>query len=252
MTTIPTGRFVWFEYAAADLAKAQGFFGELFNWGSQAVPMANGAYTMISSGGTMIGGYLPPTPGAPPHWLSHLQVEDAEASAKQVVTLGGAVIKPVFETSIGKTGIVADPLGGVFALWQPVSRAPGGDYLHTYGTFCWNELPSADPLASAAFYGAIGGFELDSMEMAHGTYHTLKKAGLPQAGIMKSPMPNMPQSWLPYVLVQSCEQSLAKAQKLGAKMVLPPTTVPRVGTFSVFADPAGGVLGILESSNMPT
>src|SRR5690242_7634535 len=42
MTTIPTGRFVWFDYVAKDLAKAQGFFGELFNWKTQEIPTADG------------------------------------------------------------------------------------------------------------------------------------------------------------------------------------------------------------------
>ncbi len=251
MTIIPTGRFVWFEYATQDLSRAQGFFGELFNWGSQAVPMPNGAYTMIASAGTTVGGYLIATTGAPAHWISHLQVEDATASAAQVAALGGRVLEPVFEISAGKIAIVADPLGGVFALWQPVTREPGGDYHHAVGTFCWNELQSADPATSAAFYQAIAGFELDSMPTPNGTYHVLKKDGVPRAGIMTSPMPNVPQSWLPYVRVQSCEQTLAKAQRLGATPLLPPTTMPQVGTFSVFADPSGGVLGILQPANLP-
>jgi predicted enzyme related to lactoylglutathione lyase len=32
MATIPTGRFVWFEYASKEAKKAQAFFGELFQW----------------------------------------------------------------------------------------------------------------------------------------------------------------------------------------------------------------------------
>ena len=45
---IPTGRFVWFDYVAPDVKKAQGFYGELFNWSTQDVPMPDGAYTMIA------------------------------------------------------------------------------------------------------------------------------------------------------------------------------------------------------------
>ena len=43
-------KFVWFEYVSKDIAKAQGFFGELFNWGVKRVPMPGGEYAMISVG----------------------------------------------------------------------------------------------------------------------------------------------------------------------------------------------------------
>lgn len=36
--SFPSGRFVWFEYVSKDLPKAQGFFGELFNWKTQQKP----------------------------------------------------------------------------------------------------------------------------------------------------------------------------------------------------------------------
>ena len=39
MTKIATGKFCWFEYVTKDIQKAKGFFGELFNWGVQSVPM---------------------------------------------------------------------------------------------------------------------------------------------------------------------------------------------------------------------
>ena len=42
-------KFVWFEYVSKDIAKAQGFFGELFNWGVKKVPMPGGDYAMISA-----------------------------------------------------------------------------------------------------------------------------------------------------------------------------------------------------------
>ena len=69
-----------------------------------------------------------PTPmtGAPDaRWLSHLQVEDAAASAKQVAKLGGKVLQEPIDIRAARWPLVADPLGGVFALWQPTNRAPG-------------------------------------------------------------------------------------------------------------------------------
>src|SRR3954469_16964312 len=153
MTNIPTGRFVWFEYSSKDLAKSQGFFGELFNWAVQRVPMEKGEYAMIASGDATIGGYGQPMAGAPDAWwLSHLQVADAAASQKQVEQLGGKILVPAFSIGVGTMATAAAPLGGVFKRWHPTGREPGGDYRGTPGSFCWNELYSENPEASSKFY----------------------------------------------------------------------------------------------------
>src|SRR5262249_639370 len=129
--TIPTGRFVWFEYVSTDATKAQGFFGEVFGWGTQNVPMPEGAYTMISVGKDTIGGYLPTPKGAPPnaHWISHLQVASAADTVAKVESLGGSTAaKPFKVGDFGTMAVVKDPLGGVFALWQPAKAEGTGDY----------------------------------------------------------------------------------------------------------------------------
>ena len=249
MTAIPTGRFVWFEYVSQEAQKAQGFFGELFNWGTQAVPMPQGAYTMIASGGKTIGGYLATPPGAPPHahWISHLQVTDAQTSAAQIKTLGGKVYKDPFKVGdFGTMAVVADPQGGMFALWQPAraeqQTAP------VDGSFCWNELASPDPEASVAFYRAVGGFETDQMDMGEmGAYHLLKSDGQPRAGIMKKMMPEQPNAWLPYVQVASADATADRAKRLGANVVVPPTDIPNVGRFAILVDPQGAGIGVLQA-----
>jgi len=247
---IPTGRFVWFEYSSKDLPKSQGFFGELFNWSTQSVPMEKGAYTMIASGDATIGGYAMPTSmkGAPDAWwLSHLQVADAAASAKQVAKLGGKVLQEPIDIKVGIMAVVADPMGGVFALWQPTNRAPGGDYRQQTGSFCWNELSTNDVEASTKFYQAIGGFDIEKTEMpGMGTYVQLKSDGQPRAGIMQARMPGVPQSWLPYVSVANADATHDKAKKLGATSLVPPTPIPNVGKFAVLRDLAGAAIGILQ------
>ena len=50
-------------------------------------------YTMIALGDQTIGGYLPTPSGAPEqaHWLSHMQVESAQATSQKVTAAGGKV-----------------------------------------------------------------------------------------------------------------------------------------------------------------
>lgn len=251
--TTPTGRFVWFDYVATDITKAQGFFGELFNWKTQNVPVpGGGTYTMIAVNDQTIGGYTTTPKGAPPdaHWLTSLQVRDANASAEQIKSLGGKVLKaPEKMGEFGSFAVVSDPLGGVFALWQPVKAEGSGDYKGTANTWCWNELYTADVAKSVAFYSKIAGFTEEKMDMGkHGTYHVLNADGKGRAGVTTPPQP-MPQAWLPYVQVDNVDQTIAKAKKLGAAIHLEGQDVPGVGRIAIFSDPQGAMLGLLQPAS---
>jgi len=246
-----TGRFVWFEYVSKDSQKAQGFFGELFNWKVNQVPMGDHPYEMIAIGDRTIGGYLPTPEGAPTHahWLTHLQVADAKASSEQATKLGGGVLKPAFKVGdYGTMAVVKDPTGAFFALWQPAKPEAQPDPVT--GGFCWNELATPEPDKVVAFYQKLGGFEHESQEMpGMGTYHTLNSDGQPRCGIMKQSMPQQPNAWLPYVSVTSADATSEKAGKLGGKVVVPPTDIPNVGRFSIIVDPLGAPLGLLQPAS---
>ncbi len=248
---IPTGRFVWFEYVSTDSAKAQGFFGELFNWSTQAVPMPDGAYTMIAlDKDTTIGGYMATPKGAPTHahWLPHLQVTDAAATLAKVEANGGkTAAKPWKLGEVGTMAVALDPLGGVFALWQPTKPMGTGDWKGVANSWCWNELYTEDPAKSVEFYKQIGGFTDAAMDMGPmGTYHVLKSDGHDRGGVMKSPMPGIPQNWTPYVQVADADAVVAKAKRLGADIKLPPNDVAGIGRIALFLDPQGAPIGILQ------
>ncbi|MFT3697289.1 MAG: VOC family protein [Kofleriaceae bacterium] len=240
---IPTGRFVWFEYGSKDVKKAQGFFGELFNWSTVDVPMPQGSYTMISAGDATIGGY-------PPHmanmdqsyWATHLQVEDAEASAQKAKQLGGTIVVPTMQLgSVGKMAVIEDPTGGHVPLWQPTSREPGGDYANKMGQFCWNELHTPDPEAATKFYAALCGYEANTIDRGRGPYTMLAKDGKSRAGVIKDTQA----VWIPYVQVANTDATLEKAKKLGATISMPAINMP-IGRIASFVDPQGAALGLVQ------
>ena len=243
--TFPSDRFCWFEYVSKDSAKAQGFFGELFNWTTKA----HGDYTMIAAGDHTIGAYRPTPKGAPEHahWLAHLQVESAAATLAKITAAGGKQLKsPEAMGEVGTWAVAADPFGAAFALWQP-AKAEAAEYRGVAGTFCWNELYTDHPEKSVAFYEAIGNLRDKPMDMGPmGTYHVLESFGKSRAGIMKSPMPGIPQHWMPYVQVANVDQTIAKAKRLGCDVKLAGMDAPGVGRFGVFIDPQGSSLGVLQ------
>ncbi len=250
MATIPTGKFVWFEYVG-DATKAQGFYGELFHWKTQGMPTPDGGtYTMIAVENQTIGGFAPAIPGetAGAHWRTHLQVSDAAATAAKVKQLGGKVIKePHKMGEMGTMGLVADPQGAQLALWQPGKPEGTGDYKGINGAWCWNELACDDADKAVAFYKQIGGFTVESMSMGEmGTYHQLKVGDKGSGGVMAKMMPQQPTQWLPYIQVANADQTIERAKKLGADIKVPATDIPNVGRFGIFVDPQGAGVGILQ------
>jgi uncharacterized protein len=55
-------------------------------------------------------------------------------------------------------------------------------------------------------------------------------------GMMKNPMPDDPDNWLPYILVDDVAASSKKAKSLGATIARQVTEVPDMGWFSVIVD----------------
>jgi len=113
--------FVHLELSTTDLAKARAFYGKLFDWKLEDVPMGPGdTYTMIKVGEGTGGGMMKqPIPGAPSAWLAYVLVDDIRAATQKAKTLGGQVTKDVTEIpGMGWFSVLVDPTGAAFALWQ--------------------------------------------------------------------------------------------------------------------------------------
>ena len=113
--------FVHVELNTTDVAKAKGFYGKLFDWELEDVPMDDGAYTMIKVGSGTGGGLMKhPVPGERSMWLAYVQVDDIAAATKKAKSLGSTIMKDVTEVSdFGWLSIIVDPTGAVLGLWKP-------------------------------------------------------------------------------------------------------------------------------------
>jgi hypothetical protein len=117
--------FVHVELHTTDLEKAKSFYGQLFDWKLEEMPMGDGTtYTMIGVGSGTGGGMMKQvTPGAPSHWLAYIEVADVKASTAKAKSLGGNVLQDVMEVmGMGWISIIQDPTGAVSGLWQPKPR----------------------------------------------------------------------------------------------------------------------------------
>jgi uncharacterized protein len=113
--------FVHVELHTNDLARAKDFYGRLFGWKLQDVPMPGGSsYTMIDVGGGTGGGMTNQAPGTPPHWMAYVGVDDVRAATKKAKDLGAKVVQDVMEVGeYGTMSVITDPTGATIAMWQP-------------------------------------------------------------------------------------------------------------------------------------
>lgn len=115
--------FVHVELNTTDVDKAKQFYGKLFDWKLEDMPMGGdfGNYTIIGVGEGTGGGMMKhPMPGAPSMWLSYVAVDDIKSATAKAKSLGAHVVRDVTEVSnMGWISIITDPTGAVVGLWQP-------------------------------------------------------------------------------------------------------------------------------------
>jgi len=112
------GALVWNELASPDLDGAAKFYGDLFGWTAEPFEASPTRYLSIKNGGANNGGMREPQPQEPPNWLVYFGTDDIDASLAKVEELGGTKLSGPIDIGIGKIGIVQDPQGATFALWQ--------------------------------------------------------------------------------------------------------------------------------------
>ena len=111
--------FVHVELMTGDVDKAKTFYGALFDWVLEDVPGMN--YTIVKVGEGTGGGMMAcPGPDVSPQWLPYIHVKDVAETLARARALGATVMKEVTEVpGMGWFGILVDPGGAAFALWQP-------------------------------------------------------------------------------------------------------------------------------------
>lgn len=120
------------------------------------------------------------------------------------------------------------------------------------GTFCWIELATTDPEAAKRFYAELFGWTASENDMGEmGKYTIFQKNGRDSAAMYKL-MPDqekqgVPPNWLSYVAVASADESVAKAQSLGATPLMPAFDVFDFGRMAVLTDPRGAAFAVWES-----
>ncbi len=109
------GAFGWFELMTTDADAARKFYAELFGWDTVAYPMEGMEYTVLKVNDDETAGIMaipPEAQGMPTMWSIYITVDDVDATARQVETLGGKIVRPPMDIpKVGRFAVLQDPQG---------------------------------------------------------------------------------------------------------------------------------------------
>jgi len=115
--------------------------------------------------------------------------------------------------------------------------------------FTYLELHSTDTARVKAFYAELFGWKTKDIPAPKiGVYTEIDTQEGPPAGLMPQQEPGGRSAWLAYVSVPKLDETVARAQKLGASVVAPRTEIKDVGWFAVLQDPSGARIGVFEKA----
>ena len=120
------------------------------------------------------------------------------------------------------------------------------------GQIGWIDLTVPNAEAVRDFYQSVTGWSPSPVDM--GGYQdfcmTPTGAAEPVAGICHARGGNagLPPVWLVYITVADLEESIARCQSLGGKILRPSQSIGPNARFCVIQDPAGAIAALYESA----
>ena len=249
------GTFCWAELMTSDGNSAKEFYGRLFGWSFKEDPLPDGSsYIMFDFDGKNVAAAYQMSAEmqkqVPPNWGQYVAVDSVDDAARKAVEAGGKVLmEPMDVMEVGRMAALQDPSGAAISAWQ-AKEHQGFELFDTVGGHCWTELLTDDPAKVKGFYSAVFGWSTKPMEgMNYEFFMNKQPAGevLMEAGLMQitPEMGPVPPNWMPYFQVANCDDTAAKAQEFGGKVLMPGMDIPP-GRFAVLQDPQGAVFSILQ------
>jgi uncharacterized protein len=114
------GALTWNENLSRDFDGNKAFYHALFGYEYGDMSDAGFRYATLKIGGTEVGGIgqldssFPAD--VPARWSVYFAVEDTDAAVAKMTSLGGATIRPPWDTPYGRMAVVADDHGAVFSV----------------------------------------------------------------------------------------------------------------------------------------
>lgn len=256
------GTFVWYDLMTTDLSAAMTFYSQVIGWEVKDSGMPGPRpYMLVHGSGGPVGGAIQFTDEAcaagEAHtgWMGHVYAPYVDGAARQVIELGGKVLRePSDIPGVGRFAVVADPHGASFSLFANAPEYPMRPRLPmgALGHVGWVELHAGALDEAWSFYSALFGWRKDvAVEMpGAGLYQTFRDAETPEGGVamggMMTKMADTPvPHWLFYFSVEAAGAGADRVKAGGGQVLMGPYEVPGGGWIVIALDPQGGLFALL-------
>jgi hypothetical protein len=115
---------------------------------------------------------------------------------------------------------------------------------------CFFEIPADDPEKLKEFYLNLFGWSFEKGADGFRYYRVHTGEDSLKGGI--TARQDSEHSAINYVKVEFIEESIAKAENLGAKLTVPKKAVPGIGWYAILNDPEGNRLGLWQDDTKAT
>lgn len=114
------GTVCWNENMSRAFEANKAFYQAVFGYQYDDMSGDDFSYATFSTAGTPMGGIgdlgtMAP-PETPAHWMTYFGVSDADEAIEVATKLGGAVMRPAWDSPYGRMAIIGDDQGAVFAI----------------------------------------------------------------------------------------------------------------------------------------
>jgi len=184
--------------------------------------------------------------GARPHWLGHLEVDDAERAGAAFIERGAMQLGPTLSTADGgRTVVLRDPGGAVLALATHLEPRAGAS-----AEVVWQVLNTNDAARAARNYAELFGWEmLGRVDLGgRGVFQQFAwHVGGGSVGAIGdvAARPGVHPHWLFFFEVDALDQSLAKVRDADG-VVVEASALPSGQRYAVCDDPQGAAFGLWE------
>jgi predicted enzyme related to lactoylglutathione lyase len=235
----------WLEIVTTDVAKSRAFYAGLFGWHIEAM----GDFVMFLLADGVSGNFKTDAEPGTQSTIPHIYAKDMQTALDDVVARGGEVVEA--PRAVGENGeataMFKDAAGTVYGLVNAAPQLPVPHFPPIFGpgpkppagTICSLELYGGDFAQAREFFGGVLGWGLlDTMPQ-----YLMFDPGAGIGGVFQSH--TAVTKSVAYIWVDDVRASLTAIEAAGGKRLGEPGSVPGLGTFGYFIDPAGTSMGLI-------
>ncbi len=240
-STAPVGAPIWIDLASSDVDRSQEFYGAVFGWTFESYGPEYGHYVNAFKDGRPVAGLMANDPqwNSPDGWTTYFHTADVQATLDKAITAGALTCadgtKPMEVKDKGWMGLLRDPSGAFFGLWQPTGHR-GFEVVNESGAPTYFQLTTREYGKAIDFYRGVFDWNVETVsDTDEFRYSTASFGGEPQLGVMAM---DADPGWVFFLGSDDVDKTVRLVTDNGGSVIRAAEDTP-YGRLAAVADPTG-------------